>query len=233
VVGSLRPILLGNRNPIQRKCSPGSLLHAGCRQQWYYKMERNQGIPTWPRFSQLANQRFGPPTRSNPLGELCHLRLQGSVVDDTEAFLTHLSRCNTLTEQHRIAIFNIGLGEPLKTDVELQQPNTLEDIVGLARAYERRATVAGSYNMSSTPRSSIRNSSNTATPAARPATTTTPRAPVKQRAPPGTWLSRLTLEEMVHRREEGLCFSCPEKFSQDHLKHCSMKGIFLLEMEDD
>ena len=70
----------------------------GVAQQWYYRLEHNQGIPTWPCFSQLANQRFGPPTRSNPLGELCHLRLQGFVADYMEAFLAHLSLCDTLTE---------------------------------------------------------------------------------------------------------------------------------------
>jgi hypothetical protein len=223
---------LATATPDNEKVRLATFYMQGVAQQWYYMLERNQGIPTWPCFSQLANQRFGPPTRSNPLGELCHLCLQGSVADYTEAFLAYLSRCDTLTEHHEIAIFTAGLGEPLKTDVELQQPDTLEDAVGLARAYERRATVAGSYNALSTPRSSNRNSSNTATPAARPATTTTPRALVKSCAPPGTRLSRLTPEEMVHRREEGLCFNCPKKFSRGHLKHCSMKGIFLQEMED-
>jgi hypothetical protein len=84
----------------------------------------------------LANQRFGPPSRSNPLGELCHLRRQGSVADYTEAFLTHLSRCDTITEPHQVAIFTAGLGESLQTDVELQRPASLEDAMGLARAYE-------------------------------------------------------------------------------------------------
>jgi hypothetical protein len=38
---------------------------------------------------------------------------------------------------------------------------------------------------------------------------------------------------MARRREEGLCFNCPEKFSRDHLKQCSKKGIYLLEMDGD
>jgi hypothetical protein len=40
-------------------------------------------------------------------------------------------------------------------------------------------------------------------------------------------------EEMARHHEEALCFSCPKKFSQDHLKQCSMKGIYLLEMDSD
>jgi hypothetical protein len=38
---------------------------------------------------------------------------------------------------------------------------------------------------------------------------------------------------MARRREADLCFNCPEKFSRDHLKQCSMHGIYLLEMEDE
>jgi hypothetical protein len=85
----------------------------GVAQQWYYRLERNQGTPTWACFTKLVNQRFGPPSRSNPLSELCHLRRQGPVADYTEAFLTHLYRCDTITEPHQVAIFTAGLGEPL------------------------------------------------------------------------------------------------------------------------
>jgi hypothetical protein len=38
---------------------------------------------------------------------------------------------------------------------------------------------------------------------------------------------------MACRREAGLCFNCSEKFSRDHLKQCSMCGIYLLEMGDE
>jgi len=38
---------------------------------------------------------------------------------------------------------------------------------------------------------------------------------------------------MAQRRLNGLCFNCPEKFSRDHLKHCTSKGIYLLEMSAD
>jgi hypothetical protein len=42
-------------------------------QQWYYRLERNQGVPTWERFIDLVSRRFGPPACSNPLGELIKL----------------------------------------------------------------------------------------------------------------------------------------------------------------
>lgn len=42
---------------------------------------------------------------------------------------------------------------------------------------------------------------------------------------------RLMPEEMVQRRLAGLCFNCPEKFSREHSKQCSMKGIYWMELE--
>jgi len=43
----------------------------------------------------------------------------------------------------------------------------------------------------------------------------------------------MSSEEMARRRVEGLCFNCSEKFTPGHLKHCTMKGIYLMELDDD
>ncbi|CAN6203924.1 unnamed protein product [Urochloa humidicola] len=50
-------------------------------QQWYYCLERNQGVPTRERFTELVNRRFGPPARSNPLGELIKLQRVGTIAE--------------------------------------------------------------------------------------------------------------------------------------------------------
>jgi hypothetical protein len=220
----------------------------GIAQQWYYRFERNrldnnQGDPSWSQFCELVNQRFGPPTRSNPLGELCHLRCIGSVDAYQSDFLTLLARCGGVTEPQQIAIFTAGLGDPLHIDVELQKPSTLEEAAALARAFERRlacdtsgravppesrTSMSSLASQTTAPRASS-GASSTATAAVPgpPAAVRPPRPALSSR------LTRLTLEEMARRREAGLCFNCPEKFSRDHLKQCSMRGIYLLEMEDE
>ena len=53
----------------------------GVAQQWFYQLERDEGVLAWPRFADFVNMRFGPPIRSNPLGELAQLRRTGSVED--------------------------------------------------------------------------------------------------------------------------------------------------------
>jgi hypothetical protein len=38
---------------------------------------------------------------------------------------------------------------------------------------------------------------------------------------------------MARRRLEGLCFNCPEKFSKEHAKSCTGRGIFYLDLGDE
>uniref|UniRef100_A0A0A8Y1S4 Uncharacterized protein n=1 Tax=Arundo donax TaxID=35708 RepID=A0A0A8Y1S4_ARUDO len=37
---------------------------------------------------------------------------------------------------------------------------------------------------------------------------------------------------MAERRIQGLCFNCPEKFSRDHIKQSTTKGIYLMEIDE-
>lgn len=61
----------------------------------------------------------------------------------------------------------------------------------------------------------------------------TPTAAVPQATKtPNSRFRRLTTEETADHRLKGLCFNCPKKFSKDHASKCSMKGIYLLELDD-
>lgn len=110
----------------------------GSAQQWYYHLEKNSGTPSWPKFVEGVTKRFGPLVRSNLLGDLTHLRFTRSVVDYHDQFLKILARCEGVTEQQQIDIFMAGLSEPLRTHVELLKPETFEDAMAFARAYEVR-----------------------------------------------------------------------------------------------
>jgi hypothetical protein len=51
--------------------------------------------------------------------------------------MTLSCRDTSLTEPLQVQLFITGLGDPLQTDVALQQPASLNDIVIFARAYEQ------------------------------------------------------------------------------------------------
>jgi hypothetical protein len=110
-----------------------------------WKGLHNNGTTGWNKIwatphgksSSSVSARFGPAVRSNPLGDLSRLQFSSSIEDYQDQFLILLAHCEGLREEHQIHLFTAGLPEPLKTDVELQQPPTLEDVMNLSRAFVR------------------------------------------------------------------------------------------------
>jgi hypothetical protein len=209
------------RTPDEEKTWYAAYYLEGDAQQWYFRLECNQGAPTWDRFVDLVSRRFGPLERSNPLGELIKLQRAGSVAEFQDQFLRLLDRCDGVTEQQQIAIYTAGLGDPLRIDVELQRPVTLEDAMSLSRAFERRNAPVEHPPASGRPPSHTSTRASSAAPAPvtpvptpTPTAASTPGAPQCQRPPAGTRFTRLTAEEMAQRREAGLCYNCPAKYSK-------------------
>ncbi|XP_039778416.1 uncharacterized protein LOC120645728 [Panicum virgatum] len=198
--------------PEHLKVPMASFYLDGADGQWYYRLEKNQGVPSWSQFVDGFNRRFGPPLRSNPLGELTQLRRTSTVDDYQEQFLLLLARCEDVTELQQIAIFTAGLQQPLSTDVEMQKPATLEDAMALARVFERRKHVTtelsaggGRTTSCSAQRASV--SSSWSTPAT-PTTGSTLALPVAAPKPPSP--------------TDG-CFKClsPEGSTTWNLKGCA------------
>jgi hypothetical protein len=107
-------------------------------QLWFHRLELNGGRPTWAQFIQLVNAWFRPPLTDSPIGELALLRRQGTVDEFSKWFIALSCRDTMLTEPQQVQLFITGLGDPLRTDIVLQQPATLDDVAIFARAYEQR-----------------------------------------------------------------------------------------------
>jgi hypothetical protein len=192
------------------------------------------GQPHMERVHQAYICLFWSCCPQQPFRDLSRLQFSGSIEDYQDQFLILLARCEGLREKHQIHLFTAGLPEPLKTDVELQQPPTLEDAMNFSRAFARCQNVASSVVVSKA-RPSYQRTRATDSSSSTPATThlqqtTTTSAPNKD-LPPGSRFRRLTQAEMTDRRAQGLCFNCPKKFSREHTKTCTMKGIYLLELD--
>lgn len=91
--------------------------------------------------------RFGPPLRSNPLGELAHLQRTGTVLEYQRQLLALLCRTKQLSSKQQVQLFTASLRNPLKTDVELQNPSNLQTVRSLARAYEHRGEDDRAYTL--------------------------------------------------------------------------------------
>ncbi|KAJ8766111.1 hypothetical protein K2173_020627 [Erythroxylum novogranatense] len=94
--------------------------------------------PNWDEFSQQCNLRFGPPIRSNKLGELAKLRQTGTVADYQNKFEALVSRASTLTQHQKIQLYLSGLQDSIAVEVELQHPKDLVNAMSMSRLYERK-----------------------------------------------------------------------------------------------
>lgn len=90
------------------------------------RLSQEHDVTDWAYFAKCVNECFGPPTWRSPLGELAALRKTRTVDDYTESFLAHIARVGHLDEIQQVNIYTAGLMEPLKTDVELLNPQDME-----------------------------------------------------------------------------------------------------------
>jgi hypothetical protein len=224
----------------------------GSAQQWYMRLERDEGTPGWRRFCELLDLRFGPPLRANPLGELAACRRTGSVAEYQERFLALLTRAGPLTEDQQIQLFVAGLQEPLSIDIQLQGPHSLETAMSLACSYERREQLAAPATQtfrSARPSPGRRILSASPGQHALPAPPAqlalpAPCSSTRQSPPPhppssspgtvmvaGRTVRRLTPAEVDERRRNGQCFNCDEKYVRSHNRVCAK--LFSLEIHDN
>ncbi|KAG8095157.1 hypothetical protein GUJ93_ZPchr0012g20401 [Zizania palustris] len=192
----------------------------GVAVEWYYALERDHGILSWARFVDFVHMRFGPPLRHNGLAELKDLYRTGTVEEYQCQFSSLLCHCDDLSPVQQVNLFTVGLGEPLRTDVELHAPSHLQTSMSLARAYERKETATPGINNRGTGQpTSITTKKDGVADTVVKITTNQPR------------FKCLTEEELAEKRANGECYYCPEKYSINH--KCAAKGIFLLEMDDN
>lgn len=85
----------------------------GDAQLWYGQYKAAYGTPSWRQLVELVNTQFGPPSRSNALGELISLKRTGTVAAFNRQFNTLLCRAPQLPADHQVMIYTSNLQEPL------------------------------------------------------------------------------------------------------------------------
>ena len=128
----------GQRTIEEEKVWLASYHMTGVARTWYGQLQRDAPPLSWSHFKQLC-QRFGPPLRSNPLGELARLPFRTTVDDYQERFWDLLAQTAPLSQEQQVQLFTAGLPDRIKIDVELMAPRDLNQALSLARAYERRS----------------------------------------------------------------------------------------------
>ncbi|PPS15505.1 hypothetical protein GOBAR_AA05071 [Gossypium barbadense] len=115
--------------------------HDGCMVPRYSKME----FPTYDGVKDPLG--FGPTMSNNPLEKLTNLRQIGTVEEDQCQFQSLLDRTVDLKPRQQVNLFNAGLVEEFRIDIEMQQPKNIGVAMNMARTLERKQNV--SFKLSS------------------------------------------------------------------------------------
>ena len=215
------------QNTPQHRRVPDASLHLiGSAQLWFYRLELMTGTPSYFYFAQLVQQCFGPPMMDSLVDKIMLLHRDGTVDDYTDKFLA-LACCNAdLTESQLVQMYTAGLVNPLKTDVTLCHPASLDDAIMLARAYEQRLHLSSTDPGPTRGTRSLFQSSSTHMETAPPASSSATPHDTASSATTGSGKTtslastlpcrRLSPADMTQRRAEGLCYNCDEKFVAGH-----------------
>jgi hypothetical protein len=107
-------------------------LEDGAR-MWYVHIQTDEGTPSWRRFKELLNLRYGPPLRSASLAKLAVCQRISMVAKYQDRFQALLPRDGPLEESQQVQLFIGGLQPPLSIDGRIQNPQSLVTAMSLAR----------------------------------------------------------------------------------------------------
>ena len=126
-----------------------------------------------------------------------------------------------MTTQQRADLFVSGLPDHIRVDVELRGPQDLQTAMYYARAFERRAVA---IQQASPSRAAGPPPGPDVPMQGRPAqVSTAPLAATAARP-----FRRLTSDDQLERRRQGLCFNCDEPYTPGH----ACPRLFYLEVAD-
>jgi hypothetical protein len=223
----------GQRTPVEQRTWMASYHLTGVAQTWYYALLLDEGMPSWERFKELCRLRFGPPIYGSRLAELGRLPFHSTVQEFADRFQAILAHSRDISTRQKAELFVGGLPEHIRVDVAMRAPPDLQSAMFLARAFESRATAtaalqpaADSFVAPSLPRPGLPTPRH---PVAGPSVTTGATLAVPTPLPaPAPSFRRLTPEELLERRRQGLCYNCDEPYVRGH----QCKRLFYLESAD-
>ncbi|KAL0399243.1 UNVERIFIED_CONTAM: Retrovirus-related Pol polyprotein from transposon.6 [Sesamum radiatum] len=181
---------------------------------WFKWMHSNHQLSSWDAFVRALELRFGPSSFDNHQAALFKLRQRGSVADFQAEFERLCNRVVGLPPEAILNCFISGLRSDIQRELAVLQPSSISQAVGLAKLLEAKFLDAR--------------------PSRVPAPPPSPRLPPLLPAPPPKAplpIRRLSPTEMQHRRAQGLCFNCDEKFGPGH--RCKANQFLLLLAEDE
>lgn len=94
-------------------------------QLWFIRGQQEEGTSPRRCFTDLLHTRFGPPLRSNALGEQVVCKRTSSIIEYEDRFEALLPCAFTHSEMQRVHIFTADLQSPISLDIEIRNLQSL------------------------------------------------------------------------------------------------------------
>ncbi|XP_068645156.1 uncharacterized protein [Aristolochia californica] len=101
---------------------------------WYHQINSEHHVLDWYLCKEYCILRFGPPARSNPLGDMVNFKQTGTIESYQKQFQERLACASRFVSPSQyVNLFTVGLMEALRLEVELHDPQDLVHAMNLAR----------------------------------------------------------------------------------------------------
>lgn len=172
---------------------------------WYYKLKQEEPDITWAKFSEYCTFRFGPPLRSNSLGDLVNLKQTGSVDEYQRQFQSLLARAISDRCDQQVDLFTAGLVESIRLDVEMHHHINLAQAMSLARAFEKRQQIPTSIRRNYGATFNVVSKTNNPVHQAQKSTIQGDTTSAGYSSASSPFIKKLSRSKMAERRAKGLC----------------------------
>ncbi|VFR00859.1 unnamed protein product [Cuscuta campestris] len=196
---------------------------------WFRYYQTNNCGTSWEAFLIAVRQRFDPDYYENYIGSLSKLHQTTSVLAYQSAFETILNKIAGVPEPTLIAMYVLGLRQPVQREVNLRNPQTLQEAFGLARELSATHQDSSAFRRPWPTRQPGLGSSGV-TQVSPPTTTTWTQVTTPAPAQPLP-IIKVTQAQKNERSKKGLCWYCEEKWTPGH--NCKSRFLAYMGPDDD
>ncbi|XP_073300538.1 uncharacterized protein [Primulina huaijiensis] len=197
---------------------------------WFQWQHKTHQFESWEGFIRILETTFGPSEYEDHQETLAKLTQTSTVAEYRQRFDALANRISGVSASFLTSCFISGLRSDLRHEVKAFRPTSLTQAIGLARLQEAKLLDRRSNNRvnQSYP------SPTSVTPCKTPSTGSISNThPVISSAALNSpyHVRRLSPSEVQLKGQQGLCFSCDEKWSSSH--KCKAKPhLFFFDVED-
>lgn len=227
-----------NAIPKGERLKVTGLMLDGAAVEWFRRMKRNDLINTWADFEEQFKFRFDPEMYEDYFGLLAKLQQTTTVMAHQTEFERLMNKISGVTDGTLISIFISGLKDPVRRELRVNRPSTLNEAFALAHENAAKYEELQIPNRKNWAPNYAKPTSNSGHTNPSPTKANTPYVPPSKepllatpKGIPTRPVKRISPIEKAEKDARGECYFCPEKWSRGH--RCNGQYYLLVANEEE